>query len=110
MESILNVGLFSTISYIETHSPADFYDEQISSFLGDFSNALTRAKAFDAKVNTDASKISADYASVVALSIRQALGALEITISKNSNGSWNTADVIVFMKGKILSASSLYRR
>ncbi|KAF9464433.1 DUF1793-domain-containing protein [Collybia nuda] len=70
----------------------------ISSFLGDFSNALSRAKAFDAKVNTDATRISTDYASVVALSIRQSLGAMEVTISKNSNGSWNTADVIVFMK------------
>ncbi|KAF8165232.1 DUF1793-domain-containing protein [Crassisporium funariophilum] len=70
----------------------------ITSFLGDFSAALTRAKAFDSKVNSDAGKISADYASIVALSIRQALGATEITISKNSNGSFNASDVIVFMK------------
>lgn len=74
---------------------------KISSFLGDFSNALGRANTFDAKVNSDAGKISADYASVVSLSIRQALGAMEITIAKNSDGSWNTADPIVFMKGKI---------
>jgi hypothetical protein len=70
----------------------------ISSFLGDFANALSRANTFDAKVASDANKISADYASIVALSIRQALGATEITISKNSNGSFNTSDVIVFMK------------
>lgn len=74
---------------------------QISDFLGDYSAALTRAKAFDSKVKSDASKISNDYASIVALSVRQALGATEVTISKNSDGSWNTDDVIVFMKGKL---------
>lgn len=72
---------------------------QITAFLGDYSAALTRAKAFDAKVQSDASAISTDYASIVALSIRQAFGATEITISKKSDGSWNTADVLMFMKG-----------
>ncbi|KAF9523492.1 DUF1793-domain-containing protein [Crepidotus variabilis] len=70
----------------------------ISAFLGDYNNALSRAQAFDSKVQSDASKISADYAAIVALSIRQSLGSTEITISKNSDGSWNTNDVIVFMK------------
>ncbi|PPQ99075.1 hypothetical protein CVT24_003635 [Panaeolus cyanescens] len=70
----------------------------ITSFLGDFNNALSRANAFDLQVQNDANKISTDYASIVALSIRQALGATEITVSKNSDGSFNTNDVIVFMK------------
>lgn len=70
----------------------------ISDFLNDYSGALNRANSFDSKINSDASKISADYASVVAISVRQALGAIEITISKNSDGSFNTGDVIVFMK------------
>ncbi|KAF7790090.1 hypothetical protein EIP86_001040 [Pleurotus ostreatoroseus] len=70
----------------------------ISSFLGDYSAALTRANAFDAKVQADASKISTDYAAIVALSIRQAFGATEITISKNSNGGFNTDDILMFMK------------
>jgi hypothetical protein len=69
----------------------------IAAFLGDYSAALTRANSFDAKVESDANKISADYASVVALSIRQALGACELTISKNSDGTWNTNDVMLFM-------------
>lgn len=75
---------------------------QISSFLGDYQNALNRAQAFDNKVASDATKISADYASIVALSIRQALGATEITISKNGGGTFNTSDVLVFMKGEAL--------
>ncbi|KAF8914019.1 DUF1793-domain-containing protein [Gymnopilus junonius] len=70
----------------------------ISSFLSDYENALSRADIFDSQVACDATKISADYASVVALSIRQVLGATEITLSKYSNGTYNTDDVIVFMK------------
>ncbi|KAJ6515750.1 hypothetical protein C8R45DRAFT_217798 [Mycena sanguinolenta] len=70
----------------------------IAEFLGDFSAALTRAKTFDAQVQADASKISADYAAIVALSIRQSLGATEITLSKTSTGAFNMSDIIVFMK------------
>lgn len=56
--------------------------------------------AFDAKVQADASKISADYAAIVSLSIRQAYAATEVTISKNVDGSWNDTNVLIFMKGK----------
>lgn len=68
--------------------------------MNDYSNALSRAQAFDAKLQSDASAISSDYAEVVALSVRQAFCAMEITISKNGANSWNTSDVLVFLKGK----------
>ena len=71
---------------------------QISSFLNDFASALSRAKALDAKIKADAEKISSDYASIVALSVRQTLGACEITVSKNADGSFNTNDITTFMK------------
>ena len=64
-----------------------------------YHTALTIANAFDSKLNTDANKISADYAAVCALSVRQALAVTELTISKTSSGAWNTTDLIVFMKG-----------
>ncbi|KII95062.1 hypothetical protein PLICRDRAFT_48031 [Plicaturopsis crispa FD-325 SS-3] len=70
----------------------------ISAFLGDWQNALSTANAFDKKVNGDASAISNNYASIVALSLRQVFGAIEITISKESSGGWNTSDVLVSMK------------
>ncbi|KAG8887675.1 hypothetical protein FRB98_009184 [Tulasnella sp. 332] len=73
-------------------------DAAIAFFLPDYPNALSRANTFDAKVQSDASKISTDYAAVVALSIRQALGATEITISKSSSGAWNTNDIMMFLK------------
>ncbi|KLO07574.1 DUF1793-domain-containing protein [Schizopora paradoxa] len=78
----------------EFSTPSD----AISFFLGDFQNAMTSANSFDSKVNSDASKISSDYASIVELSIRQVLGATEITVSKNADGSFNTSDVLMFMK------------
>ncbi|KAI0081700.1 DUF1793-domain-containing protein [Panus rudis PR-1116 ss-1] len=70
----------------------------ISSFLSDYSAALSRANAFDSKVQSDASAISSDYAAIVALSIRQAFAATELTVSKTSTGSFNTSDVLLFMK------------
>lgn len=74
--------------------------DAISSFLGDYANALSRGQALDSKIQSDASAISADYADVVALSVRQAIGATEITISKGGSGAFNTSDVLVFMKGE----------
>lgn len=72
---------------------------QISSFLSDYDNALARAQAFDSKISSDASRISSDYASVVALSVRQGFGAIEFTVSKTSDGQFNASDIMVFMKG-----------
>ncbi|KAK7060514.1 hypothetical protein VNI00_001279 [Paramarasmius palmivorus] len=74
-------------------------DDAITSFLGDYDSALSRAKALDTKVNDDASKISADYAGVVALSVRQFFGTIELTLSRKADGSLDTDDVLVFMKG-----------
>ena len=68
-------------------------------FLEDYPNAVARANAFDAQVKSDASKISTDYASIVALSIRQAFGAIEITVRKNSDGSFDSSNTLTFMKG-----------
>ena len=74
--------------------------------MNDYSNAVARASAFDAQVKSDASKISTDYADWVALSVRQAFGAIEFTISKDSAGKFNTSDVLVFMKGAFHSSPS----
>ncbi|EPS94710.1 hypothetical protein FOMPIDRAFT_1054860 [Fomitopsis schrenkii] len=70
----------------------------LSSFLGDYENALARATAFDAQVKSDASSISSNYADWAALAVRQAFGAIEFTLSKDSTGNYNTSDILVFMK------------
>lgn len=59
---------------------------------------------FDARVKQDANSISAGYVGLVELSIRQAFGAIEITVSKNDVG-YNVDDILVFMKG----IRSIYR-
>jgi hypothetical protein len=74
--------------------------------LTDFPTALSRANTFDTQVNNDASNITPDYAGLVALSIRQAFGATEVTVSKTGENSFNTDDVLVFMKGGYLSVLS----
>jgi len=71
---------------------------QIRSFLTGYPDALERAKAFDSQVKRDASAISSSYVGLVELSIRQAFGAIEFTVSKNDHG-YNADDVLVFMKG-----------
>ncbi|KAJ3710764.1 hypothetical protein DFJ43DRAFT_1170473, partial [Lentinula guzmanii] len=68
-----------------------------TSLLSLLNSALDHAYTFDAQVNSDASAISSEYAGLVSLSIRQLVGALEITLSKNSDGSFNNSDVIVFL-------------
>ncbi|PCH41118.1 DUF1793-domain-containing protein [Wolfiporia cocos MD-104 SS10] len=72
--------------------------DAISTFLGDYENAVARADAFDAKVQADASEISSTYAGLVALSVRQAFGGIEFTVSKDDTGAFNTSDIMTFLK------------
>ncbi len=50
-------------------------------------------------MKSDAGAISADYAAIVALSIRQGFGGIEITVSKNHDGSFDSSNTLAFMKG-----------
>ncbi|KAK7032863.1 DUF1793-domain-containing protein [Favolaschia claudopus] len=71
----------------------------ISDFIHAYPVALATASIFDAKVQHDAtSKVSATYAGIAALAVRQAFGATELTISKANDGSWNTSDIMMFIK------------
>ncbi|KAL5535348.1 hypothetical protein ACEPAF_3442 [Sanghuangporus sanghuang] len=81
--------------FLSQHAtPAD----TISFFLGDYTNAVSSANALDAKVSHDASAISANYEGIVTLSVRQAFAATEITLSRNSDGTLSTDDVLIFLK------------
>ncbi|KAJ7082033.1 DUF1793-domain-containing protein [Mycena belliarum] len=72
--------------------------EVISAFLHDYAPALARARALDARIARDAGKVSAAYAGLVALSVRQAVGACELTIARDAAGRWDERDVMLFMK------------
>ncbi|TBU30301.1 DUF1793-domain-containing protein [Dichomitus squalens] len=93
---IVNADTQARSSYFWTRFAS--IGDAISTFLNDYPNALARANAFDAQVKSDASKILADYASLVALSIRQAFGATEITVTKNNDGSLDNSNTLMFMK------------
>jgi hypothetical protein len=69
--------------------------------MNDYSNALSTANALDSKIQSDASQISSDYADLVALSVRQAFGATEVTAGKSSVGGLNSSDILVFLKGRL---------
>ncbi|KAK0500754.1 hypothetical protein EDD18DRAFT_1434674 [Armillaria luteobubalina] len=71
--------------------------DAIDFFLLDFSDAKQRAIDLDNKIMSDARQISDSYVDLVTLAARQAL-AIDITVSKDSKGQWNTSDVMTFMK------------
>ncbi|KAF9039547.1 DUF1793-domain-containing protein [Hymenopellis radicata] len=71
--------------------------DAIDFFLGDFDNAQQRATDLDDKLLSDAKAVSTDYADLVSLAARQAL-AVDITVSHGSDGTFNTSDVMTFMR------------
>lgn len=66
--------------------------------MNDFSGAKSRADALDASILSAAGTISSEYADIVSLSLRQVIGATELTIREDADGSWNTTDFMMFMK------------
>lgn len=52
----------------------------------------------DFQIVNDAMKISLDYPDLLSLVARQAMSAIEITVSKNADGSYNSSDIMAFMK------------
>ena len=66
----------------------------LESFGGSLENAIT----LDDRILHDGSEISTDYYDLLALSTRQAMGALDFTIVRDSSGNWNTSDVKAFLR------------
>ena len=66
--------------------------------MGDFDRAQQAAESFDSKLLSAGSAISSDYADLLALTTRQVLGSLDITLALGSDGNWNFSDAMVFMK------------
>ena len=66
--------------------------------MGDFERAQKVAEAFDAELLNAGSSISSGYADLLALTTRQVLSSIDITIARGSDGNWNFTDTLVFMK------------
>ncbi|EIM85296.1 DUF1793-domain-containing protein [Stereum hirsutum FP-91666 SS1] len=81
-------------------SEYDSVSDLISAFHTSFPTALSTAQSFDSQISSDAGAISAEYEGIVAISLRQVFAGVELTISKEQggDGSWNSSDLLVFMK------------
>lgn len=73
--------------------------------MGDFERAQQAAESFDNKLLGAGSTISSGYADLLALTTRQVLGSLDITLALGSDGNWNFSDTMVFMKNMGASGS-----
>ncbi|KLO10456.1 DUF1793-domain-containing protein [Schizopora paradoxa] len=73
-------------------------DDATTFFLKDFENALNTSTQFDLQIANDAANISPQYYDLVSIISRQAMSALEITVSKDVNGNFNSSDVMAFLK------------
>ena len=67
-------------------------------FMDDFSRAQQAAAAYDAEMLATGSTVSGNYADLLALSARQTMASIDITLALGSDGQWNFTDVLVFMK------------
>lgn len=72
---------------------------QILGVLNDFGDALSNAIALDNQILHDGSQISTNYYDLLALSTRQAMGAIDITVGQDGAGNLNTSDIKAFMRG-----------
>ena len=66
--------------------------------MDDFQRAQQAAATYDSELLGAGKNISDNYASLLALSARQVIGSIYITISRGDDGAWNTSDVMAFMK------------
>lgn len=60
----------------------------------EYDHSTATADALDSQIASDAGAISSDYANIVALSTRQAMGGMEITLGPGPD----TSDIKVFLK------------
>ncbi|KAL5494541.1 hypothetical protein ACEPAI_2 [Sanghuangporus weigelae] len=73
-------------------------ESAMKAFLDDFPRAQSAAETFDSQILNTGQQFSAEYADLLALTVRQVMGCMDITLSKSSDGSWNMSDVKVFTK------------
>ena len=71
---------------------------QLKFVMDDFDRSLASAKTFDNNLIAEATNISSIYAGLLSATTRQSLSGLDVTISQNADGSFNTSDVKVFFK------------
>ncbi|KAI0314820.1 hypothetical protein OF83DRAFT_1174412 [Amylostereum chailletii] len=81
----------------------------IDAFFDDFPAALARAQQLDRKIlgAAQAAVPGQDFDDLVSLATRQVLGATQLTISRGTDGAWNTSDAMMFMRDMGTPAGSI---
>ncbi|KAF6758844.1 glutaminase [Ephemerocybe angulata] len=91
------IGVERRVSYFWSQYLA--IKDGVHAFLADFPEARARAQRLDEKLKQEGSFVSDEYADLVALSLRQTLGAIEITLPRfDAKSGWNTSDVQAYMR------------
>ncbi|KAF9790927.1 hypothetical protein BJ322DRAFT_417052 [Thelephora terrestris] len=73
--------------------------DMVAALLDDFPNTLARATSFDDELTSDALNIipqDNDYSGILALSVRQVFGNIELTAGWNGTG-YDPTDIMVFL-------------
>lgn len=93
-----------TIQYLGADRSAYFFsayaniEDAIAAFLLDYTGAKARAEALDERIMSAARATGGEnYAAICALSLRQAMAGLELTVG-GSPGAWNESDAMVFLQ------------
>ena len=66
--------------------------------MDDFARAQLAAASYDVELLAAGSEISSGYSDLLALTARQILGSIDITLALGNDGNWNFTDMLVFMK------------
>jgi len=84
--------------YYETKysNPVDLVDD----FIANFSQAAQTAQSVDAQLTSLANNVVSGgaLADMAALAVRQVVANTELTVARGTDGSWNTSDVMMFMR------------
>lgn len=91
-----NASRSSSFKYLSLYSIAHVHF-QASFLLNDFDNSMNMSKQLDSQITSDAANVSPLYTDLLSLVARQAMGAIEITLSKGPDGSFNSSDIMAFM-------------
>lgn len=85
--------------YFMTEYPS--LESSLSFFYQDYANASSMSAEVDSKLQEDATAAvtgNDNYPALCAIATRQVYGGLEITVGKTASGSYNSSDIMVFVK------------
>ncbi|KZV85915.1 DUF1793-domain-containing protein [Exidia glandulosa HHB12029] len=78
---------------------SNFTSDELPSFvMNDFENSAKASYQLDLEIDTAARGVSDNMFEIIALSIRQSLGATELMVAQKSDGSYDTGTPLLFVK------------